>query len=181
MNADDLSVKLVCNEAGISKQTLYNKYYGVLGAIEELVFDLMEDAAKDYAGSEMWAEQIRAVLQMLIDNKDVFMHLYFSKYKDDLLGMINARVQPMVGLCMDKYAEEAGVVLDDFDKKILVAYFMDVYIGGFNRFMRNRLSDDPDYIISRYKVLVRGHAIDAIRKFAELKAENGSEPAGSDM
>ena len=91
MPADDLSVKMVVSEAKVSKQTLYNNYYGLLGAIEDMIQDLMTEAAEKSAGEDNWAEQIRAIMHMFAERKDVFIHLYFSKYRDDLMNLIRAR------------------------------------------------------------------------------------------
>ncbi len=35
-SADQLTVKMVCSEAGISKQTLYNHYLNLMDALEDV-------------------------------------------------------------------------------------------------------------------------------------------------
>jgi len=166
--ADDIKVVEFCKEAGISRQTLYNNFYGIVGIMEEIVLDMMEEAAADYAGTGNWRGQIRAIMQVLIDKKEFFLHIYNSKYREDLFSIITRRVEPLVRSCVEKYASEADVVLGDFDKRIIVAFYMDIYMGAARRFMRNRMVDAPDYLISRYGALLKNHCIRSVILFDEL-------------
>ena len=167
--ADRISIRLFCEEAGVSRQTLYNNYYGIVAVMEELIGEMMEEAAGEYKSTIDWAAQVRAVMQMFIDNSDVIMHIYNSRYREDFFAVINSHVEPLVRRYVENCAAEQNIELDSFDKRILVAFYMDLYVGVTRRFIRNKLVDDPDYVVSRYTALLKGHATEAVKKFDELR------------
>ena len=167
--ADRISIRLFCEEAGVSRQTLYNNYYGIVAVMEELIGEMMEEAAGEYKSTIDWAAQVRAVMQMFIDNSDVIMHIYNSRYREDFFAVINSHVEPLVRRYVENCAAEQNIELDSFDKRILVAFYMDLYVGVTRRFIRNKLMDDPDYVVSRYTALLKGHATEAVKKFDELR------------
>ena len=155
--ADDLSVKSVCAEACISKQTLYNNYYGILGAIEELVSDLMEEATDDYKNNHDWLEGLRSILHMLIERKNVFIHLYYSKYRDDMLKAIYMVLGPIVAHGVQDCAARSESELTDYSQKIVVGFYMDILMGVVGRFIHKRMTDDPDYVAAMYKTMLMDH------------------------
>ena len=99
-SADDLSVKMVCAEADISKQTLYNNYYGIYGVIEEIVLEMLEQTASRILRERRNArEQLRAQIRMMISERAFFTHIFCSKYREELMRAIQARVEPQVRAC----------------------------------------------------------------------------------
>ena len=167
--ADRISIRLFCEEAGVSRQTLYNNYYGIVAVMEELIGEIIEEAAGEYKSTIDWAAQVRAVMQMFIDNSDVIMHIYNSRYREDFFAVINSHVEPLVRRYVENCAAEQNIELDSFDKRILVAFYMDLYVGVTRRFIRNKLVDDPDHVVSRYTAVLKGHATEAVKKFDELR------------
>ena len=156
-SADDLSVKAVCAEARISKQTLYNNYYGILGAIEELVSDLMEEATEDYTDNHDWLDGLQAILVMLASRKNVFIHLYYSKYRDDMLHAIYMVLGPIVGHGVEDCAAKVAADLNEYNQKIVVGFYMDICMGVVGRFIHRKMIDDPAYVTDIYKTLLLDH------------------------
>ena len=179
MPADKITVDQFCEEADISRQTLYNNYYGIVAVMEELVSDMMKEAAGEYKSTIDWAAQIKAVMQMFTDNSAAIMHLYNSKYREDFLAVINTHVEPLLRHYVENCAAEQNIELDSFDKRIIVAFFMDIYAGVTRRFIRNNLADDPEYVVSRYAALLRGQATEAVKKFDALRKVDAAISEGA--
>lgn len=177
--ADRISISMFCEEAGVSRQTLYNNYYGIVAVMEELISEMMEEAAGGYKSTIDWAAQTKAVMQMFIDNSDVIMHIYNSKYREDFFAVISAHAEPLVKRYVENCAAEQNIKLDSFDKRVIVAYLMDIYVGVSRRFIRNKLIDDPEYVISRYAALLRGQSTAAIKKFDELRKADAAISEGA--
>ena len=179
MPADKITVDKFCEEADVSRQTLYNNYYGIVAVMEDLVGEMMEESAGEFKSKIDWAAQVRAVMQMFIDNSTVIMHIYNSKYREDFFAVINAHVEPLVRRYVENCAAGQNVELDSFDKRILVAYFMDIYIGVTRRFIRNKLEDAPEYVVSRYAALLRGQSTEAVKKFDALRKVDAAISEGA--
>lgn len=168
MSADDLSVKMVVSEAHLSKQSLYNNYYGLLGAIEELIKDIMSDAATEQVGACNWSGQIGAIMDKFSEEKEFFIHLYFSKYREDLIKVISESARPNIEKCILTYAEETGITLDDHSREMLVSIYMDIYLGEIRRYFDSRMADDPAHVIQTYACILNGMTKSMIVKLNQL-------------
>ena len=174
-NADDLSVKSVCAEAGISKQTLYNNYYGILGAIEELVSDMMEEATAEYTDNHDWLDGLYAILRMLAERKNVFVHLYYSKYRDDMLKAIYMTLGPIVATGVQDCAAKSESDLNEYCEKIVVGFYMDIFMGVVGRFIHKKMTDDPKNVAEIYKTMLMDH--DTKKMLRDLSEVVKKEPA----
>ena len=163
-SADDLSVKMVCAEADISKQTLYNNYYGIYGVIEEIVLEMLEQMASEYPGAENAREQLRAQIRMMISERVFFTHIFCSKYREELMRAIQARVEPQLYSRVVWYAGKAGVSLTERELSTVAAFFTDMFINGLRRFADMRFEDDPDEAVTLISSLVRGQMKTAVMR-----------------
>ena len=164
MPADKLTAQMVAEEAHVSKQSLYNNYYGLLGAIEELVHDLMADAAGEFSGKGSRYPQIKAIVEALVANKTVFKKLYSSKYREELLNVIKTDAEPYIKKFLEEQEEQAGIRLEDREMQLLVNLYMDIYTGGLNRFLDTNMTEDPLYLIDAYERILRGMGINSIEQ-----------------
>lgn len=169
-SADDLSVKMVCAEADISKQTLYNNYYGIYGVIEEIVLEMLEKAASEFPGTGNCRKQLRAQIDLLVSNKAFFTHIFCSKYQDELIAAIRKRVEPQVRACVLRYAEKNSVTLKERDLHTTTLFYTDVFISGLRRFADMRFEDDPDVAINLISNLLRGQMQTAVLRLGKKSA-----------
>ena len=111
--ADQLAVKTLVMEAHISKQTLYNNFYGIQDAVCELVCDLFDEASEEYFGQENWMTGMKESLKMLDDHKDVMMHLWNSKWRYDILmGLIKRYMRERMEQDPEKLLTIYGAILE---------------------------------------------------------------------
>lgn len=169
-NADNLTVKMLLMEAQISKQTLYNNYYGIHEIVEEVITEYIGTAAARFRANYSWASAIQELLQELMLHKDVLVHLYFSKYRREMLLMIYRSLEPVVKEEVEDTAAIQGVVLSDRDIRFIVTFYMDILIGTAGRFIHRRMTDDPEYLAGRYGAMLTDNLPNSVVKIAELSS-----------
>lgn len=165
-SADDLSVKLLCMEAGISKQTLYNNFYGIVEVIEELVTEMIHDAVGDYLSDVSWYNGIKKILNSLYARKERILHLYNSKYRESLIRTIYENVRPVFNDGIDIHVRLSGIVPSERDRELLIDFYMDIYMGAVTRFIRNEMEEDIEYIAEMYNCLLEQHTSYALKNIA---------------
>ena len=163
-SADELSVKMVCADAGISKQTLYNNYYGILGAIEEAVGELLEEATAGYTDNHDWIPGLRSILYMIASRKNLFNHLYNSKYREDLLKIIYINLGPIVAAGVVDCAEKTDSEIDERTEKILTGFYMDICMGIIGRFIHDKMSENPEKLVQIYNTILEDHDTKSVLK-----------------
>ena len=77
-SADQLTVKMVCSEAGISKQTLYNHYFSLMDALEDAFIGEIAKEMENCSTYDSWVQGFRVFLNFLYSRKKVILHIYFS-------------------------------------------------------------------------------------------------------
>ncbi len=75
---DGITVKWICLEAGVSKQTFYNHYYGVGEVLEAICRDICAEAAGEGKAGEDGGTICRKILGAVCRHRDVLVHLYRS-------------------------------------------------------------------------------------------------------
>lgn len=152
--ADKLAVKTLISEAGISKQTLYNNYYGILDAVCEMMCDLIDEAAGSRFGYQSWLTDIQNILIMFHERKNIMMHLWNSKWRYDILIAISDHVMPIIMNGLSECEEKTGVCVTDGEKEVMAGLYLDIFNGLLMRFMRERMTQDPEQVVKVYSAIL---------------------------
>ena len=93
---DDITVRMICGEAGISRQTFYNYYYSAEDVLDEAwrigFFRAVEgrDTWRD------WTEGFRRTLELLTGRRRAVLHVYRSSRRTELMRIIRKHAKPLV-------------------------------------------------------------------------------------
>ena len=164
--ADGLTVKMVCMEAQVSKQSLYNNYYGIV-ATEDVIEDLISEATRDFCSTENWFTGILSVLRLFSERRSVINHLYNSKYQKDMLKAITRYISPIIEAGILDRANTCGVDISDEDKSIMTGLYTDVLIGLITRYLNNKMSEDPAYLVYIYSTILADSTAEAMAKIKQ--------------
>lgn len=166
---DDLSVKMFCKEAGISKQTLYNHYYSILDALEDSYRIEFTRELEDCNTYDNWVEGFRRFLIFLRKKKKVILHLYFSSHRDELMNMIRKHGEYLILKGIEDCSEDIDVTVADNDRTFMLHFYMNVFMGVIRDYLDGRMSEDPDFIAGRCDALLRHHIRRSLRNIHDLE------------
>lgn len=160
---DELSIKMLCAEADISKQTLYNNYYGILEVIRELFTDYVKSSVDGFQSNHYWMDGVQRILETLAARKAVVMHVYNSKYRYEMLRAMGNTVAPI----LEEGIKEVGARLDgvEFDPEaveLLKELYMDIFMGITSRYIADGMTRDPQQIARVYDLLMDKHTANAL-------------------
>lgn len=167
---DMLTVKLLCAEAGISKQTLYNYYYGITAALEDLIDDLMDESFDD-AFDHTNVKAAMSVLRVMNEHQKVFLHLYSSKrYHDEMMRIIGSKMRAITERSVDKCISEKDADISEFSRNIVVGFYLDLYMGVIDRYLSAKMSYDSEAIGSIYDAIMYDHSTqEALIRLSTIK------------
>ncbi len=169
--ADQLAVKTLVLEANISKQTLYNNFYGILDAACEVVCDLFDEASEEYFDQENWMTGMKEALKMINEHRDIMMHLWNSKWRYDILQAIADHVYPIIVNGISECEENAGLSVSDENKKIISGLYLDIFMGLITRYMRERMEQDPEELLRIYDAILEKDTAYGLRRICSLDNE----------
>ena len=169
--ADQLAVKTLVLEARISKQTLYNNFYGILDVVCEAVCDLFDEASAEYFGQENWMTGMKEALVMLDEHKDIMMRLWNSKWRYDILLALADHVYPIIMNGINECEASAGLFVSDEDKTIIAGLYQDIFVGLIMRYMRERMEQDPEELLKIYGAILEKDTAYGLRRICGLDEE----------
>ena len=170
-SADDLTVKMVCMECGISKQTLYNHFRCIMDAVEEAYADRFYSAVTDCDTYVDWVEGFRCTLYMLHSNKSISLHLYNSSHRDEFICMIRKYGTILVKRGIEDCSRDMGIEIKSKDREFMLEFYMYVFMGIVENYLQNKMREDPEYIAGRCDAMMRFHIRCTLRNMRDL--ENG--------
>ena len=165
---DDLSVKMLCKEAGISKQTLYNHYYSIMDALEDAYKIKFSAALNDCNTYESWVEGFKCFLYFLDANRKVTLHVYYSSHRAELMDMIYRNGMQLISKGIDDCSKDIEVSVSDKDKQFMINFYMFVFMGIVKEYLDDRMAESPDYIASRSDAMMRFHIRSTLRNIHDM-------------
>ncbi len=170
-SADQLTVKMVCKEAWISRQTLYNHYYSLIDALEDAYMSDFAKAMENCNTYDSWVEGFKVFLYFLYSRKKDILHMYFSSYKRELLNIIEKYGGQLIEQAIIDCSKDFDVEVSEKDRNFMLKFYLNIFMGILKNYMDERMDEDPEYIASRCDALLRHHIRTSLRNIRDL--ENG--------
>ena len=155
-------------EANVSKQYLYNNFYGILCVVCEAVCDLFDEAAGEHFGQENWMTGMKESLRMLEENKDIMMHLWNSKWRYDILNALAEHVYPIIMNGINECEAKNNLTVSDEDKAIIAGLYQDIFMGLIKRYMHERMEQDPEELLKIYGAILEKDTAYGLRRICGL-------------
>ncbi|MGI5875057.1 MAG: TetR/AcrR family transcriptional regulator C-terminal domain-containing protein [Bacillota bacterium] len=158
---DDITVRMVCEKAGVSRQTLYNHYYCLMDVVDDL---FRQELAEDLTGNDSYREWVggfRQILTYFRRRKTVYGHVYHSSYRREMMRMIERTGHRLIVEGIEQCAADSGADVSEGDKAFMADYYCDVFMGIIGRYFKGGLEEDPTFIAERCAVMM-DHPIERV-------------------
>ncbi len=161
---DKISVRMVCEKAGISRQALYNHYYGLIGVLEDLLTQRFKHAVGDHSTYLTWELDFEHILTCMREHRVMILHVYNSNSRSELLNIFERYGSTLVSRAISQCAADMAVEVSDKDLVYLMRIYMYVFIGVLDRWMEFDLHLTPGYIASRCNAVLALSIRNALRR-----------------
>ena len=168
-SCDDLTVKMVCKEAGISRQTLYNHYYCLMDALEEAYKNDFESTLENCDTYCNWLEGFRCFLVFLQDWRKTILHIYHSSHRNELMSIIRKNGELLVRKGINDCATDIGIEVAEKDQEFMLRFYMNVFMGIVENYISDRMAESLEYIVSRCDAMMRYHIHSTLKNIDLLK------------
>ena len=157
-SAGQITVRQVCEAAGVSRQALYNHFDGIMGIVRELyeerlLADIMEDAQE-----QSWEARLCRRLCHYKAKKKVVLHLWHSQYRAEMRRMIQDSAGGIICGALRERAGEMSVLLPEKQVAYMTEFYLDSLMGMLSRYLDGGMQDDPEEVARMWIVMTEGHA-----------------------
>lgn len=165
--ADEVTLKLFCADTGISKQTLYNHYRSLMGALEDAYRSEFKAHLADCDDYLKWVEGFRALLDMLKSKRNICLHLYFSSRQEDFVGMIEKYGATLIQRGIEDCSRDQNLTVSEKDKAFMLNFYMYVFMGIIKDFFEHKMREDTAYIAKRCDAMLRFHIRNSLKNIRD--------------
>lgn len=161
----EITVKEICKNAGVNRQSFYYYYSG----IKELAWNLMEQGVKmTIVGCNPYRDREQVftlILDFMCQNRKIMMNVYESKFKDGFIADIVDFSRHQIEITVHQCREDIGVFVKDEDEKFLVDCYSFIIVGLLIQFLDHGMKDDPEQLKRQYDVLMHDSIQRNLREF----------------
>lgn len=151
---DRITVSMVCSEAGISRQTLYNHYYSLVDVLHDLLIEKLNDAVAGNNTYLTWERGFESVLTCLERNRELIQHVYRSCYRGDLLSMIECFGSGLIERGIADCAKDMQIDVSAQDQAFMLRLYLSAFMGVIDYWLSQDMQLSPAYLTSRCNAMM---------------------------
>lgn len=166
---DKITVRMVCEKAGISRQALYNHYYSLIAVLEDMITRQMKQALGEQNANLTWESGFERILSCMREHKMMLLHVYRSKSRNELLGIFERYGSTVVSHAIAQCASDMAINVSDQDLVYIMRMYVYVFIGVINRWMEYDMHLTPAYIASRCNAVMALSLRNALQRLSDCE------------
>lgn len=166
---DKITVRMVCEKAGISRQALYNHYYSLIAVLEDMITRQMKQALGEQNVNLTWESGFERILSCMREHKGMLLHVYRSKSRNELLGIFERYGSTVVSHAIAQCASDMAINVSDQDLVYIMRMYVYVFIGVINRWMEYDMHLTPAYIASRCNAVMALSIRNALQRLSDCE------------
>ena len=166
---DKITVRMVCEKAGLSRQALYNHYYSLIAVLEDMITRQMKQALGEQNANLTWESGFERILSCMREHKMMLLHVYRSKSRNELLGIFERYGSTVVSHAIAQCASDMAINVSDQDLVYIMRMYVYVFIGVINRWMEYDMHLTPAYIASRCNAVMALSIRNALQKLSDCE------------
>lgn len=166
---DKITVRMVCEKAGISRQALYNHYYSLIAVLEDMITRQMKQALGEQNVNLTWESGFERIFSCMREHKVMLLHVYRSKSRNELLGIFERYGSTVVSHAIAQCASDMAINVSDQDLVYIMRMYVYVFIGVINRWMEYDMHLTPAYIASRCNAVMALSIRNALQRLSDCE------------
>ena len=167
---DDITAKMVCQRAGVSRQTLYNHYYCLMDIYQEVLLQDLETATTGCNTYLTWADGYRVILECLERHRADVLHVFRSSYREELLQTLERFGGGLVGRGIEQCAADLNLRAPDEDKEFLQNLYMHAFMGVIRHWLEKGMRLSPAYMASRCEAVMHHSIRDSLKRLEQMES-----------
>lgn len=151
---DSITVRMVCDHAGISRQALYNHYYSLLDVLNEELTRRLDRAIGEDDTYLTWHLGFEHILGCLRENRVLILHVYRSSCRGELLSMIERYGGRLISRGIDDCCRDLAADISAEDRAFMLRLYQSAFMGVIDYWLSQDMKPSPAYITSRCNAMM---------------------------
>ncbi|WP_288313745.1 TetR/AcrR family transcriptional regulator [uncultured Eubacterium sp.] len=152
---DNIKVKDIIDDIGISRNTFYYHYHDIYDVLKDIFDETMLEITKNSDENFDWEAVFKKMSENALAKKSIITNIFKSKYSDNIKNYIaNAVGDTICSKIKAKYDAE-GKKIDDYDLKIISTFYKHALTGTFFEWVHNGMRVPPKEFFEKLSNVTR--------------------------
>ena len=163
-----ITISDITEDCGVNRMTFYYHFKDIYDLVEWVC---IEEARRALAGKktyDTWQEGFLQIFQAVQANRPFIMNVYHSVSREQVENYL---YQVTYHLLVDVVEEKAvGIPVRQEDKEFIAHFYKYAFVGVMLDWIRDDMKADPQAIIDRLSLVLRGNISSALERLRTDKA-----------
>lgn len=171
---DEITVRMVCEKSGVSRQTFYNHYYCLMAVFEDSFREeVLQSTSENSAHKcEIGLEK---VLYFCYAHKKSVLHVYSSRFGNELLVFIEKVAKTLIENGINGCISASDIQISDWDVDFLKFFYLCIFMGMLRTYLKSGIKESPYFLLSRNGVMLENNTRKSLDKLQKLENEESAE------
>ena len=158
-----ITINDIAEDCGINRMTFYYHFKDIYDLVEWSCTEDARKALEEKKTYDTWQQGFLQIFEAVRENKSFIMNVYRCVHREQ----VEAYLKPLVdNLLMGVICEEAvDMIVRDEDKAFIARIYSYIFIGVMLDWIKDDMKADPQEIVGRLAVLLKGSIADALSRF----------------
>lgn len=158
-----ITINDIAEDCGINRMTFYYHFKDIYDLVEWSCTEDARKALEEKKTYDTWQQGFLQIFEAVRENKPFIMNVYRCVHREQ----VEAYLKPLVdNLLMGVICEESvGMTVRDEDKAFIARIYSHIFIGVMLDWIKDDMKADPQELVGRLAVLLKGSIADALSRF----------------
>jgi len=167
---DKITVKEICTQCGVNRQTFYYYFKDIVDILNFIIFEELRVDIAQNKTFETWEGGFLATLNYFKKNSKMIYHIYNSSYWAEAKVYFMEFSNQLLNFVVDECEDNMGVKLKDNDQLFIVNFYRHVFNGLMLDWVIEGMKEEPEVILRKLLLMITGsipRSVDAFVKYDE--------------
>jgi len=160
-----ITVNDIVNACGLNRRTLYYHFHDIYDLLEWIYKTEISEIIGNNKTSKTWQKGFLDILIYLEKNKKIVFNTYNSIARDSLENHLYSEVYTAIFQVIEELSIELNV--SDKEKEYVARFYKIAFVGVLIEWIKNKMFETPEIIISNLSKIVSGDIRRALEKFSK--------------
>lgn len=158
-----ITISDITEDCGINRMTFYYHFKDIYDLVEWSCLEDARKALEEKKTYDTWQQGFLQIFEAVRENKPFILNVYRCVHREQVEAYLKPLVDHLLLGVIDE--EAAGISVRDEDKKFIARIYSYILIGVMLDWIKGDMQDDPEEIVNRLAILLKGSIADALSRF----------------
>lgn len=149
MPIDNIKVKTIIDDCGISRNTFYYHYSDIYDVLKEIFDEILRKVLETDANNFNWEEVFHKVANSALINRNVIYNIFSSRYFENIKAYVDNAIGNIIAEKMREQCILKNQSINEDDIRIISTFYKHAVNGTFVEWIHNGMKTDPKVFIEK--------------------------------